>query len=280
MWRRLFQRLMNIFKAEANNALDVIEDPVKMIKLAIQEMEVSVQKSTEALANAISNKKSLEKKYEQHHLESLSWYDKAAVALKSGDEEIAKKALQKKALADQQAEQYQALVQNSQSTVDTLKEQLERMKMKLEEAKTKESILIAKAQNAKAQAEIASQLAGIKNSALSNFNKYEEKIKELENKAEALTEIAHVDRTLEEDIQKLETNYQISNDLASLKERVQKEEEQKRMAHESKSEKKFEKAFNVNSSQPLPPKNEKYILPEKASNEHVEKKINDFFKDK
>lgn len=67
-----------------------------MIKLAIVEMEDAIVKSTEALAKAMANHKTLDKKLSGFKQESEDWYTKATLALKSGDENLAKKALEKK----------------------------------------------------------------------------------------------------------------------------------------------------------------------------------------
>ncbi len=99
MWKRIFQRLNNIFKAKASDALDRVEDPVQMMKLAVAEMEQSIFKSTEALAKAMGNQKNLVKQAEQYKLETESWLNKATTAIKTGQDELGKKALEKKAIA-------------------------------------------------------------------------------------------------------------------------------------------------------------------------------------
>lgn len=281
MWNRLFQRLMNLFKAKANDALDKAEDPVQMMKLAIAEMEQSVFKSTEALSKAMASQKNLAKQSEQYKLEGESWLGKATQAIKTGQDELGKKALEKKAIADKQYEQYNALAQNSEKTVSQLKEQLDRMKAKLDEARAKESILSAKLSSAKAQKEIAEQLGGINYTPLAEFNKYEKKILELESQSEAMTEIVSNENKLEKEFAELETAASVTTDFDLIKEKLLLEEEQKKRLEEEKKNKKIDQmmntpAANTNQQQALPPNKQK-ILGEFINEENKQKKIDDFF---
>ncbi len=145
MWSNLIKRVLNIGKAKANDALDQIEDPVQMIKLATVELEGAIAQATKALAVAMANHKKLERDHEQFRLESLGWYQKAAAAMQNGNEALAQKALTQKALADKKEVEYKLLAENAARAVGQLGEQLDDYKLKLQEVKTKQSIYIAKA---------------------------------------------------------------------------------------------------------------------------------------
>ncbi len=286
MWKRLFQRLNNIFKAKANDALDKAEDPVQMMKLAVAEMEQSIFKSTEALAKAMGNQKNLVKQAEQYKLETESWLNKATTAIKTGQDELGKKALEKKALAEKQYDQYKALAENSGITVEQLKTQLDRMKAKLEEAKAKESILSAKMSSAKAQKEIAEQLGGINHSPLAEFNKYEKKILQVESESEAMTELISNEGKLEKEFEELETESSVFSDYEIIKNKLKEEEEQKKLLEEEKKHKKINQILDAQVE-----KKEVKGLPEEKkklldgflnddttkADEHKQKRIDDFF---
>lgn len=220
MWTKLFKRFLNIFKAKANDALDRAEDPVQMLKLAIEELAHSVTKVTESLSKAMANEKDLRKKFEQHRLSAESWTQKATYALKINDEELAKQALAKKALDQKQAEQFYLLSENARTSTSLLKQQLDQLKIKLDEAKVKKNILIAQAESAKAQTEIARQLGGLDNDAMSNFSRYEEKINAMTNEADAMTELMGMNNELERNFQKLETDATVSSELEELKRKL------------------------------------------------------------
>jgi phage shock protein A len=287
MWKRLFQRLNNIFKAKASDALDNIEDPVQMMKLAVAEMEQSIFKSTEALSKAMGNQKNLVKQAEQYKLETESWMSKATTAIKTGQDELGKKALEKKAISEKQYEQYKALAENSGVTVEQLKTQLERMKAKLAEAKAKESILSAKMSSAKAQKEIAQQLGGLNYTPLAEFDKYEKKILQAESESEAMTELVSNEGKLEREFAELETESAVVSDYELIKNKIKEEEEKKKLLEEEKKHQKINQMLNNQTE-----KKDSLQLPEEKkklldgflnndtpkADENKQKKIDDFFK--
>ncbi|HVD98110.1 MAG TPA: PspA/IM30 family protein [Cytophagaceae bacterium] len=286
MWKRFFQRLNNIFKAKAHDALDQVEDPVQMMKLAVAEMEQSIFKSTEALAKAMGNQKNLVKQAEQYKLETESWLSKATTAIKTGQDELGKKALEKKALAEKQYEQYKALSENAGVTVEQLKTQLDRMKAKLEEAKAKESILSAKMSSAKAQKEIAEQLGGMNYTPLAEFQKYEKKILQVESESEAMTELISHEGKLEKEFEELETESSVFSDYEVIKNQLKQEEEQKKRLEEERKHQKINQILNneveKKDIKSLPEEKKKlldgFMKNDDQNNDNKQKKIDDFFK--
>lgn len=274
MWYKLMQRFLNIFKAKANDALDRAEDPVQMMKLAIAEMELSIKNSTEALAKAMGNTKLLKNKLEELTKESLSWYGKATQAIKTGNDDLGKKALEKKSLLDTQIEQYNGMVDHSSKTVDQLKLQLDRMKTKLDEAKSKESILAAKVQNAKAHKEIGAQLGGIGDSPLADFKKYEDKINKLEAEAEAYTELADHTGKLDREFDTLLTDSKVVGEFDAIKADLLALEEKKKLEEQTKKDKKITQHFD--ETQKLNPQKPTIQLPQ--NNGDKQKMIDTFFK--
>lgn len=275
MWNRILQRLLNIFKAKANDALDKVEDPVQMMKLAIAEMELSIQKSTEALAKAMGNHKQLKNKLEELNKESLNWYGKATQAIKTNNDDLGKKALEKKSLIDQQIEQYNGMVEHSGKTVDQLKVQLDRMKTKLDEAKSKESILEAKVQNAKAHKEIGQQLGGMNYTPLAEFKKYEDKINKLEAEAESYTELAEHTDKLDREFDVLLTDSKVTSEFDAIKSDLQALEAQKIAEEKAKKEQKLNQYFDGNNK--LPQGKKPLEIPHNPENK--QKLIDNFFKD-
>ncbi|MFN0049039.1 MAG: PspA/IM30 family protein [Cytophagales bacterium] len=277
MWLRLFKRLMNIFKAKANDTLDNIEDPVQMIKLAVVELEEAISKAIKALSVAVANQKKLEKDYEQFRLEALGWYQKATAALEIGNEELAQKALAQKANADKKALEYQLLSENSKQMVASLTAQTDKYKLKLQEAKTKESIYAAKAENAKAQKQIAESLGGINGSALANIDKYEQKINQLEAEAESLTQMNSSQNVLEDEFRTLETNFSVQNDMEKLKEEIEQKKLQKAQQKQIEIEQKMNNMNNAakSTTQNLPPASIPIQIQEKNK---IDNHIDNFFK--
>ena len=201
----IFQRISDIFKANINDALDKAEDPEKMLKQMVIEMEESINKTTLAVANAIANEKSLERKIEKAKKDTTEWEQKAMQALNASREDLAKGALEKKAISLRNVSDLEPIYLQAKTTSDKLRDQLNRLKAKLDEARSRQSTLIARSQAAKAQKQIAQSFSGVGSDAFSKFDKYEQKIEKLEAEAEAFEQLAGENVGLEEEFKKLET---------------------------------------------------------------------------
>ena len=214
----IFSRIADIFKANINDLLDKAEDPEKMIKQMVLEMQESVTKAISGLAQAMAQEKKLQRDYEKFVALSNDWKGKAAQALQAGNEDLARKALAKKVEADQQAAQYKQLYEQAAQTSATLKQQVDQLKAKLDEAKMKEQTLIARSQAAKAQKEIAKNIGTFDYSSFSSkFLKSEEKILKKEAEAQALTEVVSGNTSLDDEFKSFGKNMAVEEDLAKLK---------------------------------------------------------------
>jgi phage shock protein A len=213
-----FKRITDIFRSNVNDALDKAENPEKMIKLMVVDMKESITQSTAALAKAMAHTKQMEKKMNFHKAQSDAWQQKAMTALQAGNEPLAKKALTKKNVEDQNYEQYKGMYEQADATTTKLKGQLEKLKAKYDEAKAKESMLIARSKNAEAQADIAKNIGGFNDNAFANFDKFEEKIMEKEAEAEAFTDMSAEEIALDDEFAAIETDTAVDAELAKLKE--------------------------------------------------------------
>ncbi len=213
----IFNRIADVFKANVNDALDKAEDPEKMIKQMVIEMEESVNKTTLSVAQAVANEKSLFRKMEKAKKDAEDWEQKAMQALQANREDLAKAALEKKATATKNHNDLQPLHQQAKASADKLREQLNSLKAKLDEAKSRQSTLIARSQAAKAQKQISKSLSGVGSDAFGKFDKYENKIEKLESEAEAYGELAGDDTSLEDEFKQLSTSSSSDSDLEALK---------------------------------------------------------------
>ncbi|MFN5877199.1 MAG: PspA/IM30 family protein, partial [Ignavibacteria bacterium] len=146
----LFSRFADLFRSNVNDALDKAEDPEKMLKQMVLDMEESVNQTTLAVANAMANEKGLARKIEAERKNSIDWHEKAKMALQAGNEELAKAALEKKSIADRNVADLQPSVEQARQATATMREQLSALKRKLDEARARQSTLIARSQAAKA----------------------------------------------------------------------------------------------------------------------------------
>lgn len=213
----IFSRIADIFKANVNDTLDKAEDPEKMLKQMVLEMEESVNKATLAVANAIANEKSLERKLEKARNEKKDWEQKAIQALQASREDLAKAALEKKAIAERNIVDLEPIYQQARATSDKMRTQLNSLKAKLEEARSRQSTLIARSQAAKAQKQIAQSFSGVGSDAFSKFDKFEGKIEKLESEATAFEQLAGENTKLEDEFKMLSTSSNVDADLLELK---------------------------------------------------------------
>ncbi len=216
----IFSRISDIFKSNVNDALDKAEDPEKMLKQMVLEMEESVNKATLAVANAIANEKSLARKLDQQRTIAADWHEKAKQALQAGREDLAKAALEKKAVAERNAADLAPVHAQAAQTSVTLRQQLDALKNKLDEARSRQSTLIARSQAAKAQKQIAQTFSGVGSDAFSKFDKFEGKIEKLESEAEAFEQLAGENTNLEQEFKKLSSSASVESELLAMKKQM------------------------------------------------------------
>ena len=185
-----FERIADILKANINDMIDKAEDPVKMVKQLILEMEDQVDEATRALGQAMGSQKVAAKELADAKAKVADWNDKAKLALKNGDEALARKALDIKVGLEGQVGQLQGSYDGITAQVDKLKDQVQTLKMKLDEARARQNVLIARAKRAEAATNVATSIsAATTESAFAKLDKLEKKIVQQEATAEAFTEL-------------------------------------------------------------------------------------------
>jgi len=214
----IFKRLADILRANINAMLEQAEDPEKMLKLIVADMEEALRKATVATAQAIANEKRLKAKYEKALALAGEWQKKAENALKSGNEEMALKALDKKVEYESLAAQYEAAYKEAHQVSERLRKQLDELKAKLEEARTRYTTLIARKKAAEAQKEFVKYSGSFGGEVFGKFDKMEEKILRQEEEAKALADLSGDD--IEEEYEKLEKRNRVQSELEALKEKL------------------------------------------------------------
>ncbi|MBQ3566970.1 MAG: PspA/IM30 family protein [Oscillospiraceae bacterium] len=218
----IFSRIGDLLKSNINDLIDRAEDPEKMVKQIIIDMQKELSNSTQALGKAMAAERTAKNQYEAAAAKSADWESKAKAALASGDEELAKKALENKVKADKNTEQYKEMYETISSQTETIRTQVDVLKSKLNEAKSRQAMLIARSQMADTQKSIAKSAGGFDpNSASDKFDRMEEKIAAKEAEAQAFSEIA-AENSMENDdtakqFEKLETDSKVNSELERLK---------------------------------------------------------------
>jgi phage shock protein A len=214
----IFERIADILKANINDMIDRAEDPEKMVKQLILEMEEQVDDATKALGQAMGSQKIAAKELAAAKAEAADWNDKAKVALRADREELAKKALDAKVGIESQIEHLEESYNSITAQVDKLKDQVQTLKMKLDEARARQQLLIARAKMADAATNVAATINTTNiDSAFAKLDKLERKIVEKESVAEAYADINSAEVDANEQFAVMAHNAAIDSELERLK---------------------------------------------------------------
>lgn len=214
----IFTRLSDLLKANVNDLIDKAEDPEKMVKQIILDMDKELVKSTQALGKAMASERQIEKQLEGAKAKSADWENKAKTAMTAGDEALARNAVAEKIKVDENVAKYQNMYDTVSAQTAAIKEQVEQLKEKLNDAKSRQAMLIARSQMADTQKDLAQSLGGINSSenAFAKMDKMEEKIARKEAEAQAFSDIAGAPAANEDPYKKLETNSKVDAEFARL----------------------------------------------------------------
>ncbi len=187
----IFARLGTLIKSNINDLISRAENPEKMLNQVLLDMQQQLVDAKKAVAVAIADEKKLQKQYNTELDKSKEWERKAMVAVRAGDDNLARQALVRKQEHETIASQFQQQWVAQKQAVDKLKDALRLLNQKIEEAKRKKNILIARKKRAEAQQQIAATMQGLGDtSAFDTFERMSDQINLLEAEAEAGAELA------------------------------------------------------------------------------------------
>jgi phage shock protein A len=219
----IFARLAALLKSNLNDLISSSEDPEKMLNQIVLDMSNQLLEAKRQVAASIADEKRLAKQVEQETANATEWERRAMLAVRSGDDALAKEALARKKEHQTLAEQFQEQWSKQKQAVDQLKLALRALNNKIEEAKRKKNLLIARKKRAEAQKAIQETMTGLKNaSAFETFDRMAGRIEQMEAEAEAhaeLNEEASGD-TLAHKFRELEVTKGADEDLQSLKRKM------------------------------------------------------------
>ncbi|XP_073031854.1 membrane-associated protein VIPP1, chloroplastic-like [Primulina eburnea] len=214
----LFDRIARVVKSYANAIISTFEDPEKILEQAVLEMNDDLIKMRQATAQVLASQKQLENRYKAAQQASEDWYRRAQLALGKGDEDLAREALKRRKSYADNATALKTQLDQQKSVVDNLVSNTRLLENKIQEARSKKDTLKARAQSAKTATKVSEMLGNVNtSSALSAFEKMEEKVMAMEAQSEALNQLTSDE--LEGKFAMLETS-SVDDDLASLKKQV------------------------------------------------------------
>jgi phage shock protein A len=214
----IFSRMTDIINSNLNALLDKAEDPEKMVRLIIQEMEETLVEVRTTSARTIADKKELARRRDWLNEESQEWERKAEVAIRKGRDDLARAALVERNKAQESAEAATAELRLLEETLTKLGEDTAALQLKIKDAKTRQNAIIMRGKAAKTRLGVRRQLNDANlDDAIHRFEQYERKMDDLEGQIEAF-DLGQ--RTLADEIKELEGGERIDEELKALKARV------------------------------------------------------------
>jgi len=186
----IFSRLGTLIKSNLNDLISKAEDPQKMLNQIVVDMQNQLVEAKKQVAVSIADQKRLEKQRDDQVELSKEWERKAMLAVRAGDDGLAREALRRKGEHDHQLGEFAKQADLQKQAVDKLKEQLRTLNDKIEEAKRKKNILIARQKRAEAQRAIQETMRGLSDtSAFDTFERMAQRVDQIEAEAEAYGEL-------------------------------------------------------------------------------------------
>jgi len=214
----LFSRLGTLFRSNINELINKAEDPEKMLNQVLVDMKGQLVEAKKQVAIAIADEKRIKKQLEQESAKVKDWERKAMLAIKAGDDGLARAALQRKNDHAEVAKTLEAQWIAQKDSVEKLKEALRGLDQKIEEAKRKRNILVSRKKRAEAQRMINETLASIgSKGSFDTFERMEDRITQLEAESEASAELGELpEASLESQFKALEAG-DVDDELSALK---------------------------------------------------------------
>ncbi|MDR1900958.1 MAG: PspA/IM30 family protein [Treponema sp.] len=187
----IFSRIKTLVSSNVNDMISKAEKPEKMLNQLIIDMNEQLIESKKAVAMAIADEKKLEREKENQQNLAQEWERKAVLAVKAGQDDLAKEALLRKKEYEDAFAEYNKQWQTQKVAVDKLKESLRDLQNKIEEAQRKKNLLIARAKRAEAQQKIQNTISSVagNHSAFDAFDRMAQKVDQIEAQAEASMEL-------------------------------------------------------------------------------------------
>lgn len=220
----IFSRLNDIVNSNLSAMLDKAEDPEKIIRLVIQEMEDTLVEVRSDAARTIADKKKLQRRIDLTASEINEWERKAELAISKGREDLARAALTEKHNAERAAELMEQDLQELEAQLSKLNDDIGQLQQKLDDAKTRHKAMVMKHDTMTGRLRTRSKLHDSRiDDAMTRFESIENKMDRMEGKVEAFD----IGRRpgLDEQFAELESEDIIDEELSQLKAKLEQDKE-------------------------------------------------------
>lgn len=219
----IFSRTRDIIAANFTDLLDKAEDPAKMIRMIILEMEETLVEVRASAARTIADQKEMRRHISKLGALQESWTEKAELALSKGREDLAKAALVEKQKAADMADQLGREIAVLDEALHSSEEDIAKLTGKLREARTRQNSIATRLESAQNRFKLREMYAGPKiQDAFSRFEIMERRVDLAEGRADVMG-MGQPPKTLEEEIAELKSSDKVEAELAAMKARFGKE---------------------------------------------------------
>ncbi|WP_157219768.1 phage shock protein PspA [Flavisphingomonas formosensis] len=220
----IFSRTRDIIAANVTDLLDKAEDPAKMIRMIILEMEETLVEVRASAARTIADQKEMRRQIGRLEQVQSSWLEKAELALSKDREDLAKAALVERQKAADLADQLKDEIETLDETLRASEADIAKLQNKLREARARQNSIVARLESAQNRARMREMYAGAKiDEAFARFDLLERRVDYAEGRAEAAG-MGAAPKSLEEEIAELRSSDKVEAELAALKARSQNKE--------------------------------------------------------
>ena len=215
----VFSRFTDIVNANINSALDRAEDPEKIVRLIIGEMEETLVEIRANTAGYLADKKDLERQAANMALQSEQWGNKAELAINKGREDLARAALVQKQSFDEDGVRLNNDITKLTEILTALQEDSSRLQEKMAEAKARQKAMMVRQTSAVTRLKVRQQTHSTDiDKAIEKFGSFERKIDELEAQVEAYDMTSTT--LLSAEFRQMENESKVDDELAALKKKV------------------------------------------------------------
>jgi len=214
----VFSRFTDIINSNINSLLDKAEDPAKMVRLIIQEMEDTLVEVRSSSAKTLADKKELARQAGRFEKDAQQWQEKAELALSKGREDLARAALMEKKKCSESATSLVDELSHVDEHVSKLQSEISQLQDKLADAKARQKAIIMREKTATSRLKVKKNIDNDRvNDALSRFDRYERKIDDIEAQVESYDMGS---KSLADEIADLESDETVDDELAQLKAKI------------------------------------------------------------
>lgn len=216
----IFSRFADIVNSNITSLLDKAEDPMKMVRLIIQEMEDTLVEVRSNSARILAHKKEVQRRISRVEQQVNDWQAKAELALNKDREDLARAALMEKQKSAELAATLNEEMAGIEEQLDLLKNEIQQLQSKLDDARARQKSMVMRKETASSRLQVKKQLdSSTAQNSIEKFENYERRIEDVEAQVESY-DVGK--RNLQDEFAELAAQDEINSELEALKKKMQK----------------------------------------------------------